>query len=91
MPQILRRRTLNPKPSGMVPLGNFRLKKGRQELLKLNELITANSSNSQPSISGTIRPLTPPFTLSIKIAQKPYIIGSLGPEALKYESFEGKG
>ena len=31
------------------------------------------------------------FTLSIKIAQKPYIIGSLGPKALKYESFEGKG
>ena len=29
------------------------------------------------------------FTLSIKIAQKPYIIGSLGPKALKYESFEG--
>ena len=26
----------------------------------------------------------------IKIAQKPYIIGSLGPKALKYESFEGK-
>ena len=31
------------------------------------------------------------LTLSIKIAQKPYIIGSLGPKALKYESFEGKG
>ena len=28
-------------------------------------------------------------TLSIKIAQKPYIIGSLGPKALKYESLEG--
>ena len=31
------------------------------------------------------------LTLSIKIAQKPYIMGSLGPKALKYESFEGKG
>ena len=31
------------------------------------------------------------LTLSINIAQKPYIIGSLGPEALEYESFEGKG
>ena len=31
------------------------------------------------------------ITLSIKIAQKPDIIGSLGPKALKYESFEGKG
>ena len=31
------------------------------------------------------------LTLSIKIAQKPYIIGSLGPKALNYESFEGKG
>ena len=30
-------------------------------------------------------------TLSIKTAQKPYIILSLGPKALKYESFEGKG
>ena len=28
---------------------------------------------------------------SIKITQQPYIIGSLGPKALKYESFEGKG
>ena len=30
-------------------------------------------------------------TLSIKIAQKPSIIGSLGPKALKYESLEGQG
>ena len=30
-------------------------------------------------------------TLSIKIAQKPYIIASLGPKALTYKSFEGKG
>ena len=30
-------------------------------------------------------------TLSIKIAQRPHIIGSLGPKALKYESLEGKG
>ena len=29
--------------------------------------------------------------LSIKIAQKPYMIGSLGPKALKHESLEGKG
>ena len=29
--------------------------------------------------------------LSIRIAQKPYIIGSLGPKALKYESFDAKG
>ena len=34
---------------------------------------------------------TAPLTLSIKIAQKRCIIGSLGPKALKYESFEGKG
>ena len=32
-----------------------------------------------------------PVTPSIKIAQKPQKIGSLGPKALKYESFEGKG
>ena len=32
-----------------------------------------------------------PRTLSIKIAQKPHIIGSLGPKALKYESFDAKG
>ena len=31
------------------------------------------------------------LTLSIKIAHKPYIIGSFGPNALTYESFEGKG
>ena len=30
-------------------------------------------------------------TLSINIAQKPYIIGSLGPKALNYESFDAKG
>ena len=30
-------------------------------------------------------------TLNIKIAQKPYITGSLGPKAVEYESFEGKG
>ena len=30
-------------------------------------------------------------TLSIKIAQKPYIIGFLGPKALRYESFDAKG
>ena len=29
--------------------------------------------------------------LSSNIAQKPYVIGSLGPEALKYESFDSKG
>ena len=31
------------------------------------------------------------LALSIKIAPKPYITGSLGPNALRYESFEGKG
>ena len=31
------------------------------------------------------------IALSIKLAQKPYIRGSLGPKASKYESFEGKG
>ena len=31
------------------------------------------------------------ITLSIKIDQKLYIIGSLGPKALKYESFDAKG
>ena len=31
------------------------------------------------------------LTLTITIAQKPYIMGSLGPKTLKYESFEGKG
>ena len=29
------------------------------------------------------------IALSIKIAQKPHRIGSLGPTALKYKSFEG--
>ena len=29
--------------------------------------------------------------LSVRIAQKPSIVGSLGPTALKYESSEGKG
>ena len=31
------------------------------------------------------------LTLSIKIDEKPYIIGSLGPKALKDESLEGTG
>ena len=31
------------------------------------------------------------LTLRLKIAQKPYIVWSLGPEALKYESLEPKG
>ena len=31
------------------------------------------------------------ITCSIKTAQKPYMIGSLGPKALKYESFDAKG
>ena len=31
------------------------------------------------------------FFPNIKMAQKPYIIGSLGPKVLKHESFEGKG
>ena len=31
------------------------------------------------------------LALSIKIAQKPYIIGSLGPKALTYESFDAEG
>ena len=30
-------------------------------------------------------------TLSIDIAQKPHIMWFLGPKALNYESFEGKG
>ena len=34
---------------------------------------------------------TPSLTLSVKIAQKPYIVGSLGPKALEYESFDAKG
>ena len=38
------------------------------------------------------KPLSPePLTLSIKLAQRPYMIVSLGPKALKYESFDGKG
>ena len=28
------------------------------------------------------------FTLRLKVAQKPYIVWSLGPKALKYESLE---
>ena len=40
---------------------------------------------------STLCSFLPSHTLSIKIAQKPYIIGFLGPKALKYESFEGKG
>ena len=31
------------------------------------------------------------FAVSIKTPQKPYIIESLGPKALKYEFFEGRG
>ena len=30
------------------------------------------------------------LTLSVKIARKPYIMGSLRPKALNYESSEGK-
>ena len=30
-------------------------------------------------------------SFSIKIAQKPYIVGSLGPKALRYESLEPLG
>ena len=36
-------------------------------------------------VTGTV------LSLSIKIAQKPYTLGSLGPRALRSESFEGKG
>ena len=32
-----------------------------------------------------------PLPFSINLAQKPYITGSLGPKALTYKSFEGKG
>ena len=32
-----------------------------------------------------------PCTLRLKIAQKPYIVWSLDPKALKYESLEPKG
>ena len=31
------------------------------------------------------------LSLRLKIAQKPYIVWSLGPKALKYESLEPKG
>ena len=31
------------------------------------------------------------LSLNIKLAQEPYIIGSVGPKALKDEPFEGKG
>ena len=31
---------------------------------------------------------TRPLTLRLKIAQKPHIVWSLGPKALKYESLE---
>ena len=34
---------------------------------------------------------TQTHSLSIKIAQKPYIIGSLGPKAVKCESFDARG
>ena len=37
-----------------------------------------------------VSPLTPKNPYSSTL-QKPYIIGPLGPEALTYESFEGKG
>ena len=31
------------------------------------------------------------LSLSIKIAQQPYMIGSLGPSSLKHESLEAEG
>ena len=40
----------------------------------------------EPGLAGTIL-----RSLSIKIAQKLETIGSLGPKALNYESFEGNG
>ena len=43
----------------------------------------------KPEPQALISPNT--LSLSIKIAQKPFMIGSLGLKALKYESFEGKG
>ena len=35
--------------------------------------------------------LKEPIALSIKTAQKPYIIGALGPKAFRYESLDAKG
>ena len=53
------------------------------------ETIAAGTSDPKeihlPSYLGQLGMVS----LSIKIAQRPYIIGSLGPKALKYESFEG--
>ena len=42
-------------------------------------------------VGARVRAVLRAYTLSIKIAQKPYITGSLGPKASKYRSFEGKG
>ena len=42
-------------------------------------------------ITNTILGFHMSYALSIKTAQKPWIMGSFGLKALKCESFEGKG
>ena len=63
-------------------------------------LAASGASSEWPSVAGFLlrnllkiskRAPIVDDTLSIKIAQKPFIIGSLGPKALRYESFEGTG
>ena len=44
----------------------------------------------QPGVHPEERTVVVALSVSIKIAQRPFIRGSLGPKALKYESFEGK-
>ena len=47
-------------------------------------LLSLPQSTNFPYLAETL-------TLRLKIAQKPYIVWSLGPKALKYESLEPKG
>ena len=58
-------------------------------LQALGDKVLSRGAGPIPFKPQTISPEN--TLISIKVAQKPSIIGSLGPKASKYESFEGKG
>ena len=58
----------------------------RLSILFGGDLKSDPNSEYYPPPKGCCR-----FTLRLTIAQKPYIVWSLGPKALKYASLEAKG
>ena len=51
-------------------------------------ICTHSKKNIRLQVSGTRKLMEQPITLGIKIAQKPYIVWSLAPKALIYESLD---